>query len=97
MNLKWQLTRISLVPNPRCSAKWRSLSTPMLGFAPLNLSLLSLQFHVRTLARLTLLPNNYVELLVSGGITTVPCKLKAMLSPGKNPGMLFEHIIYLRD
>jgi hypothetical protein len=63
---------------------------------PLNPSLLFLQFHVRTLARLTSLPNNYAELPVSGGITIVPCKLMAMLSPGKNSGMLSEHIIYLK-
>jgi hypothetical protein len=97
MNLKWQLTRISSVPSPRCSAKWRSLSTLMLGFAPLNPSSLFLRFHVRTLARLTSLPNNYVELLVFGGITTVPCKPMATLSPRKNSGMLSEHIIYLKD
>jgi hypothetical protein len=66
----------------------------MLGFAPLNPSLLFLRFHVWTLARLTLLPNNYAELPVSGGITTVPCKLMAMLSPGKNSS---EHTIYLKD
>jgi hypothetical protein len=44
-----------------------------------------------------LLPNNYAELPVSGGITIVPCKLMAMLSPGKNFGMLLEHIIYPKD
>jgi hypothetical protein len=27
----------------------------------------------------------------------VPCKLKAMLSPGKNFGMLSEHITHLKD
>jgi hypothetical protein len=46
---------------------------PMLGFAPLNPSLLFLRFHVRTLIKLTSLPNNYVVLPVSGGITIVPC------------------------
>jgi hypothetical protein len=97
MNLRWQLTRISSVLSPRCSAKWRSLSTLMLGFAPLNPSSLFLRFHVRTLARLTSLPNNYAELLVFGGITTVPCKPMATLSLGKNFGMLSEHIIYLKD
>jgi hypothetical protein len=76
---------------------WRSPLTLMLGFAPLNPSSLFLQFHVRTLARLTSLPNSYAELLVSGGITTVPCKLMATLSPGKNSEMLSEHTIYLKD
>jgi hypothetical protein len=52
---------------------------------------------VRTLARLTSLPNNYVELPVSGGIIIVPYKLMAMLSPGKNSGMLSENTIYLKD
>jgi hypothetical protein len=47
--------------------------------------------------RLTSLPNNYVELPVSGGITIVPCKLMAMLFPGKNSRMLSEHIIYPKD
>jgi hypothetical protein len=70
---------------------------PMLDFAPLNPSLLFLRFHVRTVARLTSLPNNYAELPVSGGITTVPCKLMVMLSPGKNSGMLSEHTIYLKE
>jgi hypothetical protein len=97
MNLKWQTTRISSVPSPRYSAKWRSPLMPMLGFAPLNPSSLFLRFHVQTLARLTSLPNNYAELPVSGGITIVPCKLKAMLSPRKNFGMLSELIIYLKD
>jgi hypothetical protein len=97
MNLRWQLTRISSVPSPCCSVMWRSPLTLMLGFAPLNPSSLFLQFHVRTLARLTSLPNNYAELHVSGGITIVPCKLIAMLSPGKNSGMLSEYIIYLKD
>jgi hypothetical protein len=62
--------------------------------APLNPSLLFLRFHVRTLAKLISLPNNYAELPVSGGITIVQCKLMAMLSPGKNFGMLSENIIY---
>jgi hypothetical protein len=97
MNLRWQLTRISSVPSPRCSAKWRSLSTLMLGFGPLNPSSLFLRFHVRTLARLTSLPNNYAELPVSGGITIVPCKLMAVLSPRKSSGMPSVHIIYLKD
>jgi hypothetical protein len=97
MNLRWPTTKISSVPNPYYSAKWRSLLMPMLGFAPLNPSLLFLRFHVRTLARLTSLPNNYAELPVSGGITIVPCKLMAMLSPGKNFGMISEHIIYPKD
>jgi hypothetical protein len=97
MNLKWQTTRISSVPSPRCSVKWRSPLMPMLGFALLNPSLLFSRFHVRILARLTSLPNNYAELPVSCGITIVPCKLKAMLSPGKNSGMLSEHTIYLKD
>jgi hypothetical protein len=70
---------------------------PMLGFVPLNPSLHFLRFHVRTLARLTSLPNNYAKLPVSGGITIVPCKLMAMLSPRKNFGMLSEHIIYPKD
>jgi hypothetical protein len=70
---------------------------PMLGFAPLNPSLLFLRFHVWTLAKLTSLPNNYVELPVSGGITIVPCKLMVMLSPRKNSRMLFEHTIYPKD
>jgi hypothetical protein len=70
---------------------------PMLGFAPLNPSLLFLRFHVRTLIKLTSLPNNYVVLPVFGGIIIVPCKLMAMLSPGKNFGMLSEHIIYPKD
>jgi hypothetical protein len=97
MNLRWQTTKISLVPSPRCLVKWRSPLVPMLGFALLNPSSLFLRFHVRTLARLTSLPNNYAELPVSGGITIVPCKLKAMLSPGKNSVMLSEHTIYLKD
>jgi hypothetical protein len=70
---------------------------PMVSFAPLNASLLFLRFHVRTLARLTSLPNNYAELPVSGGITIVPCKLMAILSPGKNFEMLSGHIIYRKD
>jgi hypothetical protein len=70
---------------------------PMLGFIPLNPNLLFLQFYVRTLARLTSLPNNYAELLVSGGITIVPCKLMVMLSPRKNFEMLSGHIIYRKD
>jgi hypothetical protein len=82
---------------PRYSAKLRSPLMTMLGFAPLNLSLLFLQFHVRTLIKLTWLPNNYVVLPVSGGISIVPCKLMAMLSPRKNFGMLSEHIIYPKD
>jgi hypothetical protein len=44
-----------------------------------------------------LLLNNYVELLVSGGMTIVPCKLMAMLSPRKNFVMPSGHIIYLKD
>jgi hypothetical protein len=96
MNLRGQTIKISSVPNPRYSVKWRSPLMPMLGFAPLNLSLLFLRFHVRTLAKLTSLPNNYAELPVSGGITIVSCKLMAMLSLGKNFGMLSEHIIYLK-
>jgi hypothetical protein len=70
---------------------------PMLGFAPLNPSLLFLRFHVRTLIKLTSLPINYVVLPVFGGIIIVPCKLMAMSSPGKNFGMLSEHIIYPKD
>jgi hypothetical protein len=48
-------------------------------------------------SKLTSLPNNYAELPVSGGIIIVPCKLMAMLSPGKNSGMLSEHTIYPKD
>jgi hypothetical protein len=33
----------------------------------------------------------------TGGITIVPCKLMAMLSPRKNFGMPSGHIIYLKD
>jgi hypothetical protein len=97
MNLRWQPTKISSVLSPCYSAKLRTLLMPMLGSAPSSPSLLFLRFHVWTLARLTLLPNNYVELPVSGGITIVPCKLIAMLSPGKNFGMPSGHIIYLKD
>jgi hypothetical protein len=97
MILRWQTTKISSVLSLRYSAKLRSLFMPMLGFAPLNPSFLFLQFPVRIPTRLTLLPNNYVELPVSGGIIIVPCKLMAMLSPGKNFGMLSEHIIYPKD
>jgi hypothetical protein len=64
--------------------------------APLNPSLLFLRFHVQTPIRLTLLPNNFVVLPVSGGITIVPCTLMDMLSPGKNFGMLSGHTIYLK-
>jgi hypothetical protein len=97
MILRWPTTKISLVPSPRYSAKLRSPLMPMLGFAPLNPNLLFLRFHVRTLIKLTSMPNNYVELPVSGGITIVPCKLMAMLSPRKNFGMLLERIIYPKD
>jgi hypothetical protein len=69
----------------------------MLGFAPLNLSLLFLRFHVRTPIKLTSPPNNYVVLPVFGRIIIVPCNLMAMLSPGKNFGVLLEHIIYPKD
>jgi hypothetical protein len=62
MNLRWQTIKISSVLSPRYSAKWRSPLMPMLGFAPLNPSLLFLRFHVRTLVRLTSLPSNYAEL-----------------------------------
>jgi hypothetical protein len=97
MILRWQPTRISLILNPCYSAKLRSPLMPMLGFTQLNQSLLFLRFPVWIPTRLTLLPNNYMELLVSGGITIVPCKLMAMLSPGKNFGMLSGHIIYPKD
>jgi hypothetical protein len=61
MNLRWQATKISSIPSSRYLAKWRNLWMPMLGFAPLNPSLLFLQFHVRILAMLTSLPNNYAR------------------------------------
>jgi hypothetical protein len=47
-----------------------------------------LTFHVRTLIKLSSLPNNYVVLPVFGGIIIVPCKLMSMLSHGKNFRML---------
>jgi hypothetical protein len=43
-----------------------------------------------------LLPNSFVVLPVSGGITIVPCNLMAMLSPRKNFGMLSGHTICLK-
>jgi hypothetical protein len=70
---------------------------PMLGFAPLNPSLLFLRFHVQIPIKLTSPPNNYVVLSIFGGIIIVPCKLMAMLSPGKNFGMHSEHIVYPKD
>jgi hypothetical protein len=93
---KWQTTKISSILAPRYSAKLRSPLMPMLGFAPLNPSLLFLQFHVRTPIRLTSLLNNYMVLPVFGEITIVPCNLMAMLSLGKNFGMLLGHTIYLK-
>jgi hypothetical protein len=95
--LRRPTTKISSVPSPHYSAKLRSPLMPMLGFAPLNPSLLFLRFHVRILIKLTSLPNNYVVLPVFGGIIIVPCKPMAMLSPGKNFGVLSEHIIYSKD
>jgi hypothetical protein len=96
MMFRWQTTKISSILSPRYSAKWKSPLMPMLGFAPLNPSLLFLRFHVQTPIRLTLLPNNFVVLPVSCGITIVPCNLMAMLSPRKNFGMLSGHTIYLK-
>jgi hypothetical protein len=97
LTLRWQTTKISSALSPRYSAKLRSPLMPMLGFAPLNPSLLFLQFHVRTPIRLTSRLNNFVVLPVFGGITIVPCNLMAMLSPRKNFRMLLGHIIYLKD
>jgi hypothetical protein len=82
---------------PPYLAKLRSPLMLMLGFAPLNPSFLFLRFHVRILIKLISLPNNYVVLPVFGGIIIMPCKLMAMLSPGKNFRMLSEHIIYPKD
>jgi hypothetical protein len=96
LTLRWQTTKISSALKPRYSAKLRSPLMLMLGFAPLNPSLLFLQFHVRTPIRLTLLPNNFVVLPVFGGIIIVPCNRMAMLSPGKSFGMLSGHTIYQR-
>jgi hypothetical protein len=41
--------------------------------------------------------SNFVVLPVFGGVTIVPCNLMAMLSPGKNFGLLLGHIIFLKD
>jgi hypothetical protein len=97
LTLRWQITKISSALSPCYSAKLRSPLMPMLGFAPLNPSLLFLRFHVQTPIRLTSLPNNFVVLPVFGGIIIVPCNLMAMLSPRKNFRMLSEHTIYLKD
>jgi hypothetical protein len=97
LTLRWRITKISSALSPNYSAKLKSPLMPMLGFAPLNPTLLFLRFHVRTPVRLTLLPNNFVVLPVSGGITIVPCNLMAMLSPGKSFGMLSGHTIYPKD
>jgi hypothetical protein len=69
----------------------------MPSFIPSNQSSLSLLYHVRTQAKLTSPPSNFVVLPVFGGITIVPCNLMAMLSPRKNLGLLSEHIIFLKD
>jgi hypothetical protein len=97
LTLRWQTTKISSALSPRYSVRLRSPLMPMLGFTPLNPSLLFLRFHVRTPVRLTSLPNNFVVLLVFGGIIIVPCNLMARLSPGKSFGMLSGHTIYPKD
>jgi hypothetical protein len=51
LTLRWQTTKISSALSPRYSARLRSPLMPMLGFAPLNPSLLFLRFHVRTPVR----------------------------------------------
>ena len=47
--------------------------------------------------RHSLPPNSFVAPLVFGGITIVLCSLLDMLSLGRNSGMLFGHIIFLRN
>jgi hypothetical protein len=94
---KWQAIRISSVLSPHFLVRLKNLWMPMPGFISSNRSLLSLLYHVRTQAKLTSPLSNFVVLPVFGGITIVPCNLMAMLSPGKNFGLLSEHIIFLKD
>jgi hypothetical protein len=94
---KWQAIRISSILSLHFSVRLKNLWMLMPGFIPLNQSSPSLLYHVRTQAKLTSLPSNFVVLPVFGGITIVLCNLMAMLSPGKNFGLLSEHIIFLKD
>jgi hypothetical protein len=70
---KWQAIMISLVLSPHFSIRLKNLWMPMPGFIPWNRSSLFSLYHVRTRAKLTSPPSNFVVLPVFGGITIVPC------------------------
>jgi hypothetical protein len=95
--LKWQAIKISLVPSPHCSVKWKNLLMLTPGFILLNQSSPFLLYLVRTRVKLTSPPNSFVALLAFGGIIIAPCSLLDMLFPGRNFELPSGHIIFLKD
>jgi hypothetical protein len=69
----------------------------MPGFILLNRSSPFLLYLVQTRVKFTLLPSNFVVLLVFGGIIFALCILLDMLSPGRNFGPPSGHIMFLKD